>query len=215
MRKLLLPILFTALAIFSFFWYTEPAFSELQDLRAEIDEYDTALQQVSEIQQVRDQLLARSNQISENNLYLLNQILPPELDQVRLVIALNQIAAANGLAVQGVSFLEPEAEEEGGANEAYKSAEVTFSTSGSYDDVLAFMRDIEQSARLSDIIRLNISDPSASDSGGSSDTGTLITGAQNVYNFTVLTYWLPSKAPLSATGQPEDQAETANNDSQL
>lgn len=198
MKKLLLPILLFILAIFSFFWYTQPAYDATSDIKDDIEEYDTALSQVNEIQQIRDELLSRHNQLPDSSLYVMHQILPRSLDTVRFLIELDQIAITHGLGVQNISFTDQQQEagssdEETVPDKPYESTRVTFSTSGSYEEVLSFLRDVEQSARLMDIVELTVGGDTANlseeDQSQAEETG-FPSGEQNTYSVTADTYWI-------------------------
>lgn len=197
MRKLLLPIFFLLVAIASFFWYTQPAYQDTGDIQAEIEEYDTALDQVGEIQQLRDGLLTRYNQLPQSSLYVVNRILPQSLDTVRFFIELQQVAIRNNLSINQISFGGDDPDQGAGSvgdtavpDKPYDSAKVTFSTSGPYFDVLDFIREVEQSARVIDIVEVSISAGGEELSIGSDDPGALPSGEQNVYQITAYTYWL-------------------------
>lgn len=195
MRKLLLPTILFIIAISSFFWYTKPTYEEISTINDEISQYETALNQVSEIQKTRGELMAEYEQIPQDNLYVLSRILPTSFDRVRFLIEMDRIATANGLTAQDVSFSNSSGE---GTSGIYQSTEVSFSTSGSYEEVQSFIRDVEQSARLIDITELSISGTSGGSggSGGSGDTfiSSGPTGGQNTYEFTGKTYWLTDES---------------------
>lgn len=202
MRKLLLPILFILIAIVSFFWYTQPAYNDTSSIQAEIEEYDTAIEQVAEIQQIRDSLLSRYNQLPQSTLYVIDRVLPQELDTVRFLIELQQVALRSDLQINDISYGGGGGDDEGGVgsvgdssvvpNKPYQSAAVSFSTSGSYAEVLEFIRAIEQSARIIDIVEVSISAGSEEGIGIGEETeeNALPSGENNAYQITAYTYWL-------------------------
>lgn len=201
MRKLLLPILFILIAVVSFFWYTQPTYNDTSSIQDEIEEYDTAIDQVAEIQQIRDSLLSRYNQLPQSTLYVIGRALPQELDTVRFLIELQQVALRSDLQINDISY-GGEGGDEGGVgsigdtdavpDKPYRSAAVSFSTSGPYTDVLEFVRAVEQSARIIDIVEVSIS------AGGEDGIGigdeveenALPSGENNTYQITAYTYWL-------------------------
>lgn len=200
MRKLLLPILLLVIAIASFFWYTQPAYNDTSSIQSEIEEYDTALDQVAEMQQIRDGLLSQFNQLPQSTLYIINRVLPQELDTVRFLIELQQVALRSNLQINEISYGGGGRDRGVGSvgdgaavpNKSYNSAMVTFSTSGPYPDVLEFIRAVEQSARIIDIVDVSISAGGEDEIelGQTADANALPTGERNTYQITAYTYWL-------------------------
>lgn len=200
MRKLLLPILLIILAIFSVFWYSWPQYQSTATLRAEIDDYDTALSQVNEIQQIRDRLLSRYNQLPQSSLYIMDRILPYSLERVRYLIELDQIALRSNLDVQDISFTAPPTPDQGSddapaaPSKPYESSRVTFSVSGPYPDVLSYLRDLERSAQLIDIVQVAVQARTEDDMQlGSPEEIGPPSGEDNTYTITGVTYWMPNE----------------------
>ena len=198
LRNLLLPILLIVIASASFFYYTKPAYDGTKDTTVQITEYERALSQVQETQQLRDDLLGRFNQISEQQSYTMSQILPTEFDQVRFLIELDRLAAQSGLTLQNVSFSSAAAGEQaadgaGQTESGVQTTEVSFSTTASYDDALVLARNIERSAQIIDITELSVGAPGGGDGEGEAPEQTLLIGNQNTYNFTGTTYWMPEQ----------------------
>jgi Tfp pilus assembly protein PilO len=188
MRNLLLPTVLVIAAVFSFFWYSKPAYNEVRDLRSSIDEYDTALSRVAEIQDIRDQLLTRYSSLPGSSLYVLYKILPDEVSSVRFLIELDQVATKHGLTIQEPTYEGIDDEEGAGS---YQPTKVNFSTAGSYEDVLDFIRDVERSARLIDIVEMSVA------ANSSSNDSTVQSGELNTYQFIVQIY--------SVDGLPQDR----------
>lgn len=204
MKKLVLPIVMIIIGVVSVFWYTWPAYQETGDIKSDIDEHETALEQVNEIQQIRDSLLGQYNGIPESNLYVIDRILPDELNTIRMLIELDQIAVSSGLSVSDISFSNrsdqvadvTQQEQPVGPQKPYESAELSFSVSGSYGDALAFIRNIERSTRLIDILELSISNKSESNEEGGTvrpEEQTAPLGDDITFSITGMTYWLPNE----------------------
>ncbi|MEX2369286.1 MAG: type 4a pilus biogenesis protein PilO [Candidatus Paceibacterota bacterium] len=155
MRNFIFPTVLVGIAVISFLLYTNPAYDKAEDLRASIEEYDTALSRVMEIQEIRDELLIRYNSISESDFYILYKILPDEVKSARFLIELDQVATEHGLTIQEPQYINLDEDEARGSG-AYKETQVIFSTTGSYEDVKNLIRDVERSARLLDIVRLSV-----------------------------------------------------------
>lgn len=200
MRKLLLPILFFLVAITSFFLYTQPVYQEMGDIQQDIERHDDALDQLSEIQQLRDSLLGRYNQLPQSTLYVADRVLPQSVDTVRFLIELQQVALRHDLSINDISYGNDSDDGEGSGtvegsvvpDKSYNSAEVTFSTSGPYPEVLDFIREIEQSARIIDIVEMSVSagGEEGIEIGSDEDPDALPSGEQNVYQMVAYIYWL-------------------------
>lgn len=191
MRKLLYPILFLILAGFGFFWYLQPTYADIQELRGRISDYDETLSQVDQLQTELNEELEKRDGITNDQIDRLDQLLPETVDTVRFLIELDQIAAQHGMSVDEVSFSGAPSRfggsggNEGGATN-YNSLEASFSVSGSYADVQNFMRDIERSSRLLDITNFSLA---ATTNDTNNDQELSLSVGDNEYTFTLRTYW--------------------------
>ena len=83
----------------------------------------------------------------------------------------------------------------GNENMEYGSWDLEFSTTGTYNNFLSFIRDIEQNLRIVDIASINFSSSTLAlggktGAGGASDPALPETYK---YDFKIKTYWLKSK----------------------
>lgn len=177
--KSILPVLFVVIAGGIFFGFIDPAYSRIKELRAEESEFDQALNRSRELQQVRDQLLSRYNVISQANIDRLEKFLPDNVDNVRLILDMDSIAARYGMRTRNVQLQvaedRPGLGQVGQDDSAFQSIIVSFSVTGSYDEFRSFIEDLERSLRLVDVVGISFS---------SSETG--------IYDYSVAikTYWL-------------------------
>ncbi len=177
--KGVIPIVCVVIAIALFYWYIDPTYASIKELRAEETTLNQALDRALELQQTRDQLLSRYNTFAPNDLDRLEKLLPDHVDNVRLILDLDGIASRYGMRVRDVAFEDPrkgQSTAELGPDESrYESMIVSFTVSGSYDTFRQFMLDIERSLRIVDIETLNFT-----------------SGENNIYDFSVAlrTYWL-------------------------
>lgn len=175
----LLPVLFVVIAGGIFFGFIDPAYDRIQTLRAEEAQFDQALTRSKELQQIRDQLLSRYNTFSQSDLDRLEKLLPDNVDNVRLVLDFDSIAARYGMRIRNIGLEAQESRAQrgqvGGDDSVYQSVVLSFSVSGGYDAFRSFLEDLEQSLRLVDITAISFS---------SSGTGIYD------YSVSVKTYWL-------------------------
>lgn len=180
--RLILPILLFGAAVGLFALYTNPTYQNIKALQAQAASYDEALDKSQELRAVRDQLLAKRNTFPSASVQKLERMLPDNVDNIRLIIDINNIAARHQLALSEVALGEVgdaaqqrSATAVGASGDAIGSVTVGFSVSASYEELLAFLADVEHSLRLVDVENLGFE---------ASETG------EPTYSFTIRTYWL-------------------------
>lgn len=177
--KSLLPVIFVVIAAGIFFGFIDPAYSRVQDLREEESQFDQALTRSKELQRVRDQLLSRYNVIPQTDIDRLEKLLPDNIDNVRLILDIDSIAARYGMRTRNVQLDNTDTRETRGQigqdEREYQSVVLSFSVSGPYSTFRSFLEDLERSLRLVDIVGVSFS----SDESGSYD-----------YSVSIKTYWL-------------------------
>tara|TARA_B100000745_G_scaffold300516_1_gene254900 strand:+ start:3792 stop:4355 length:564 start_codon:yes stop_codon:yes gene_type:complete len=187
MTKSILAILFIGVAIALFVMYIRPTYDATQGNRNKIATFDEALKKTREIQELKSDLLARRNVFTEENLQRLQKMLPDHVDNVRLVLDLDGIAANYGMRIQNVAIQETVGENNsetsilnGGEldNKPYQSLTLQFEVVATYDEFVVLLRDLESSLRIVDMTTLSIRPDSTAD---------------DLYTFGVAlrTYWLP------------------------
>ena len=174
-------------AIAIFFFYTEPAYSSLQTLSAQGAQYDAALGKATELQTPAIppcpvqflRPLTRSIRLST--------MFPDQVDNIRLILDLDNLAGRSGMALQNVNISTPGSSQASSvvgsiasAAEPYDSLTLQFTTHGTYEQFTQFLASLQSSLRLVDLVTLNIS------GGGAPGTQ----DPQYTYTMTVQTYWL-------------------------
>lgn len=195
MTKLLTALLALSAAAGIFIVYTRPAYNTAKSIQGEITQYDAALDKSRELQELKRSLLSRYNTFSSDQLARLGKLLPDHIDNVRLTLDLDSMAARHGMAIQNVTLNTPTKKTDdtkkvtptvigalGGKQKTYESLTLQFVTAGTYSDFISFMNDLESSLRIVDIVGLTI-EPS----GGNSDTAK---EPMYRYNVSIRTYWL-------------------------
>jgi Tfp pilus assembly protein PilO len=189
MRKLIYPVLFLVITGFGYFWYIQPTYADIQDLRSQVSDYEQTLSQVNELQTQLGNKLEKRDAITNDQLARLDRILPDTVDTVRFLIELDKIAARHGMSANDVSFSgAPQAFGGSGGDQTgrYNTLSASFSVSGSYADIQDFLRDIERSSRLMDVTSFSLSP--ASTEGSSEETSSLNDETNN-YSITLQTYY--------------------------
>lgn len=178
--RFFIPTLLVAIAITLFVVYTDPKYQNSKILAAQAASYDEALTKSSELHKIRDDLLSKRDSFSNDNVTRLEHILPDNVDNIRLIIDINNIALKNGLALTNVSLGDIAKNTTAGGSAAASagatgSVKVGFSVAAPYTNFLSFLHDLEHSLRLVDVDKIDYQ-PGATGSG--------------TYQVEVRTYWL-------------------------
>lgn len=181
MIRFILPIVLTVAAIGLFVVYTNPAYQTIKSLRTQAAQYDDALDKAQELRSIRDTLLSKRNTFSQTDLDRLQRALPDNVDNIRLIIDINNIAARHGLSLSSInvngvsdSSTARSALAVGASGDAVGSVTVNFAVAASYDDFLSFLHDLEHSLRIVDVENISFNVGATTDS----------------YALAIRTYWL-------------------------
>ena len=186
MIKMILSVIAFAVGGGIFFLYTQPRFDSIRATATEVGQYDEALQKAAELQALKQSLLSRYNAFNPADVERLQKLLPDHVDNVRLVLDLDNLAARHGLALQNVVISDSAGGKENtgavaavGENlQKYDSLTLKFATQGTYPNFKAFLEDMETSLRVVDLVELRLARES-------SQTELLYR-----YDITIKTYWL-------------------------
>jgi hypothetical protein len=182
--RYLLPLILIAAAIGLFVAYTNPTYQVgIKSLTVKEQSYDDALNKSQELKRVRDQLLSKYNTFSADDKAKLEDLLPDNVDNIRLVIDINNIAARHNLAVKSLQIGDTASDKTprsstavGASGAQVGSVDLGFTVSSDYDSFLAFLYDLEHSLRLIDIQKISFN----------SNSATPLTD----FSVTIRTYWL-------------------------
>jgi len=183
MTRLIIPLVLVATAVGLFMLYTDPAYQKVKDLQAQVAAYDEALDKSQELKKTRDQLISRRNTFPADGLQKLEKVLPDNVDNIRLIIDINAIAARHLLSIKNIDLGDVSDSAEGRSElavgtsgSAVNSVQLGFAVSSSYDNFLAFLQDLEHSLRIVDIENITFS--------------VQADASVNDYTFDIRTYWL-------------------------
>ena len=178
MIRLVTPIILVVIAIGLFFGYIDPTYIQIRELRAKDKTYNEALNQSKELQKVRDSLLSRYNTFSQQDLVRLKKLLPDHVDNVRLILDIDSIASKYNMRTRNVTISKAGTESAGvvGSNQSnVDSVVLSFSVAATYDNFIKFMKDLESSLRIVDLVGLSFSTTK---------------GEAFNFNVSIKTYWL-------------------------
>lgn len=182
--RTILPFVLLVAAIGLFFGYTNPTYTTATAIKSENDSYNSALNTAQQLRSQRDQLLAKRNTFSTDDVQKLQRMLPDTVDNIRLIIDINNIAARHNLSLTNVQLGSVSAGKTAGSQTAVGqsgdpvgSVELGFGVVASYDNFQSFLLDLEHSLRLIDVEKIGFKND--------------VTNAQtSTYTLTIRTYWL-------------------------
>ena len=204
--RILLPLLFIAVAIALFLSVTNPVYVDIQDLRIQADSFNEALANSKKLQTRRDELTQTYNSFSRSNVTALETMVPNSVDNIGLIQEIQRMALRLGIIVKNVNFdpnqIAPEdGEFEQGvtnpntvststqsvqgaprrgvveSNGLYDTFLLEFTIEGSYSDFVNFLTELEKNLRIVDISHINFTASSLDQKGNFTE----------VYDFTFTT----------------------------
>jgi Tfp pilus assembly protein PilO len=177
------PLLLIIVAIGIFFFYIDPQYKELKELRQVQIDNEELLTKAAQLRAGRESLNTRYKAISPAEKEQLEKVLPETVDNVRLILAIDTIAQNYGIVLRGITIT-------GGTESAdTKSKQIVdktsnkngvitlgFSFTASYDTFKKFLIDLEDSLRIVDVTDFTVTANEQS----------------NVYDYSLKlnTYWL-------------------------
>ncbi len=194
-----MPTFLIVIAITFFFLFTNPIYNDISALNSEVTSYSSALDNSKMFENERDKLTAKYNAINPDNLTKLQKLLPENVDNVRLILEIGQIALPYGMVLKDVKYNVTQADTnnatttgpvvQGGSvatSKDYGVFDLEFSTSGTYDNFINFTKDLESNLRIVDISSIEFSsNPVSADNTSKANSSEVYK-----YDFKIKTYWL-------------------------
>ncbi|MFA6076930.1 MAG: hypothetical protein WC735_02540 [Candidatus Paceibacterota bacterium] len=202
MMRFIMPIILIGISVTVFFVFSNPFYKDVNELRGQVESYDQALSNSKALENERDKLTAKFNAINKNDLLKIQKLLPENIDNIRLILEMEQVALPFGMALKDVTYSPTDSAKSttssggavvkgGGAvqtpNRDYGVWDLSFSTTGTYDNFLNFTRALEGNLRIVDISSVQFS--SDTSSGTKTATGSPSPDSYK-YDFKIKTYWL-------------------------
>lgn len=154
MMQFITPLVIVVIAGVLFFAFTDPLMDQIQLLRVEEARLNEALENAKELRRVQENLLATYRAFAPEDLERLNKLLPDNVDNVRLIIDINNVARPYNMALRNVVVGD---NAESGASAAATPGQgasdlgaisLSFSVSGPYNNFKSFLADLAKSLRL-------------------------------------------------------------------
>lgn len=164
MFRTITPILSIAIALFAYFFYIQPLFTDINSVKQEIAQYDEAVKNANEKNQLLNNLIAKKNSYSEFERNRLDSLIPREVDEVRLLVDLTEIARSHNMLIGNISVsnnVDASGFSSNTANSndsvdhnSFINSDITFGLIGTYEQFKGFLQDIERSLVLMEIINI-------------------------------------------------------------
>jgi Tfp pilus assembly protein PilO len=189
----IIPIILIISSLGVFFGYVDPNYRGTPNpnstdystysttaLQAEFAKYQSIAQSSNTIVAQRNDLIAKENTISTDDQARLEKLLPSNIDNIRLIIEISQIAQNRNLVAKNISVSDTGIDSSSngsiGANSAsYGTLSLKFTVNASYNNFINLLQDLENNLRLVDITNISFT---------STDNGFYD------FNVTLNTYWL-------------------------
>lgn len=192
MFRIIVPTIILVASVGLFVVFTNPNYQQISDLKVSRDAYDQALNNSKQLLAIRDQLKDKYNNLSESDKERLQKLMPDNVDNIRLIIDIQKIASQYGMnpkdikfdarataknTTSGASQVVATPEEAAQDNKDYGSFDLEFSVTGTYQNFMSFLHDLENSLRIVDVGGITFQ---------AADTGSTAIR----YNVHIKTYWL-------------------------
>jgi Tfp pilus assembly protein PilO len=197
--RFIVPLIMLAVSVGLFFTYTQKTWISIQELRTKQTEYNDALTNANELEQVRNDLLAKYNAFDPSSIEKLKKLLPDNVDNIKLILEINEVAFKYGMLLKNVKFDATDQNSNSSSvqernssiaqkNKSYGTFDVEFSSEGTYSNFVSFMSDLEKSLRIVDVNAITFSSPELPQTlGGVSPSKPK---DSYKYDFKISTYWL-------------------------
>lgn len=149
------PILIIIISFLALFFLVRPMFDDIDQQKTEINDIETALSNANEFEQIRNQLVAKYNSVSSENLDKLETMFPSRINLVERINELDTMAARHQLLISGTienDEIKEQVTEEKNDDIKLRQYLITMSLLGSYGSIVGFVEDVARSLAVTDIV---------------------------------------------------------------
>src|SRR3989344_8053216 len=154
MFRFITPLILVIVAIGSFVLFTDPTYKSISSLKIQNESYNDALDNSKKLQAIRDELSDKYKTFPQENLDRLSHLLPNNVNNIRLIIEINDIASAYEMTIENVKFSTDDKKPGSSPNstqmsdqtlndqgKSYGIFDLEFSTKGNYNNFSNFLKD--------------------------------------------------------------------------
>ncbi len=168
MVKIILSVVFVGISIATFIFYIKPTYAQITANKALIKNYDAALLKARQVQEKINELIARRNEMSREDLNRLSKMVPTNVDNIQLILDIEGITKQYDMKMQKVNISQSNTNKKNNNNteprinvgaqndDTVKSLDLSFEVVSTYDEFIRFISDLEHSLRIVDIVSLSI-----------------------------------------------------------
>ncbi len=170
--KFLTPLLLLGVGIGILYMYAWPKYGEIGTKHVQIEQYDLALQKAAEFRIIRDKLIADLNALQQTDLERAEKMVPDSIDATRLVLEISEIAKRHDSSIESIRIADQAqtgSQIEQNFSRPYSIVVLGFNVKMTYDNLLSFMRELEENLRLVDIAGLSVNPGTGTDGRYSAD----------------------------------------------
>jgi len=195
MFRQIFSLIIIAVAVAVFFLVTQGNVKKIEKNSAEVDHLSSVLENIRLYQDKAKQLISDYNSIETNNIDRLEKFLPDDVSNVKLILAVQNVADDLGISIKNVTYDSASQKSSNGQvtssqdainrqTKDYGAFDMNIVVTGRYPEFVTFLSQIEKSLRIVDIRQIDFA---AKDS----KTGVTPTGNE-IYQFDIdlRTYWL-------------------------
>ncbi len=168
MMRTITPIFSIIIALFIFFFFTQPKFAEIKKIQNESAQYMTAAAKAEEINAELSNMLTEKRAYPVDALEKLDALVPDSINEIKVLSDLNELAKKHAMLFGNVTVSKPELQYDGTdidgiANtqnvdyEDLATTDISFSLIGSYEQFKAFLSDFEQSLVMLEVLNISFS----------------------------------------------------------
>jgi len=167
MGQIFLPLIYLLIAVSVFYGLTQSELAKVDTLRAEQAELLLALERAKELRVVAERLRTEYYSFTAEERERLDKMIPNNVDNVRLIIDINNIATRYGMIIKDAKIKTDAVPADGGPDPSARLIEnpsgrisqgtvtITFTVTGTYDVFRQFLGDLASSLRLVDIKKIS------------------------------------------------------------
>jgi len=194
MFRSIITIIFLLATIGLFFFFINPIYKDIKDLKEKEKSYQEALSNSRELERITTSLRDSYQSFQASDVKKLDTLLPDYVNNVQLAVEIEKLALSYGMFLKNVTHKLPQEEATGRQltreqlaeqRKDYSIFELSFNTEGAYNNFVNFLSDLEKSLRIVDIESISFSVAEALNALQVSDI--------YKYDLKIKTYWLKNK----------------------
>jgi len=167
MIRTITPIFSIVIALVIFFFFAKPMFAEIKVLQGETEQYEEAAGKAVELNQTLASLINKKRSYSADDLERLDALVPSELEEVKVLTDLSEIARSHNMLFGNIKVANAEnskatdatTDEQASTQSLtyndFTTTIIDFSLIGTYEQFKSFLADIEKSLVLLETTSIN------------------------------------------------------------